>query len=243
MARREGEEISAGSMADIAFLLLIFFIVTTTMELEAGIPSNLPIKVELPPDFEFPEVKKRDVFAISINANNQLRVEEELHEIEDIGDLLYSYFSANMYNTNNDNNDQDWARYENRTIENCKAEIKLAKQELEENPDDIFIQSRILKWEKRLAVCESLPSGTFNEIHETAVIQIKQKAKTSYGTYIAVQNEIRVIINQVRDEKCKELYNGMSYKDLDSELEEDQEKIRVLRMLVPERIIEPPIKN
>lgn len=241
--RREGEEINAGSMADIAFLLLIFFIVTTTMELEAGIPSNLPIKVELPPDFEFPEVKKRDVFAISINSNNQLRVEEELHQLEDIGDMLYSYFTANMYNTDNANNDQDWARYENRTIEGCKEQIKLANIELEANPDDLMVQSRILKWEKRLSVCEALPNGTFNEIHETAVIQIKQKAKTSYGTYIAVQNELRKIINQVRDEKCKELFNGVSYYDLDSELEGDQEKIRILRVLVPERIIEPPIKN
>ena len=70
MARREGEEISAGSMADIAFLLLIFFIVTTTMELEAGIPQQLAMKVELPDDFPRPEVKQRDVFSISINGND-----------------------------------------------------------------------------------------------------------------------------------------------------------------------------
>ena len=66
MARREGEEISAGSMADIAFLLLIFFIVTTTMELEAGIPQTLPMKVDAPIDYIPPEVKKRDVFSISV---------------------------------------------------------------------------------------------------------------------------------------------------------------------------------
>ena len=92
-------------------------------------------------------------------------------------------------------------------------------------------------------VCQSLPDGKYREIHETAVIQIKQKAKTSYGMYIAIQNEVRQIINQVRDEKCKEIYNGLSYYDLDLELEEDQEKMKILRLLVPERIIEPPIKN
>jgi biopolymer transport protein ExbD len=51
MAKRELEEISAGSMADIAFLLLIFFLVTTTVEVDAGIGRNMPLKVDnlIPP--------------------------------------------------------------------------------------------------------------------------------------------------------------------------------------------------
>ena len=238
MARREGEEISAGSMADIAFLLLIFFIVTTTMELEAGIPQQLAMKVEVlnPPEFE---VKKRDVFSISINANDQLRVEDEAHEVEDIGEMIYMYFTANMYSET----DVKEARYLPNTKEAFKKAIKLSELDLVEAPEDIMIQSRLLKWEKRLMVCETLPDGGYREIHETAVIQVKQKAKTTYGMYIAVVNEVKKIVNKVRDEKCKEIFNGLSYYDLDLELDEDQEKLKVLRILVPERIIEPAIKN
>jgi len=239
MARREGEEISAGSMADIAFLLLIFFIVTTTMELEAGIPQQLAMKVELPPDFKRPDVKQRDVFSISINGNDQLYVEKELHEVEDISEMIYSYFTANM---NSETNVLE-ARYVPYTVEICKEAIKLGEQELAENPEDIMIESRLLKWEKRLMVCETLPDGGYREIHETAVIQVKQKAKTTYGMYIAVINEVKKIVNQVRDEKCKEIFNGLSYYDLDLKLDEDQEKMKILRILVPERIIEPAIKN
>ena len=241
MARREGEEISAGSMADIAFLLLIFFIVTTTMELEAGIPQTLPMKVDPPPGYVPPDVKKRDVFSISVNNNDQLYVEGEVHVIEDIEDMLYSYFTANMYDVNN--KDEDWARYVNFTSAQCKEEIKNAELELVEKPGDLLIQSRILKWEKRLGTCEFFPTKEYREIHETAVVQVKQKSNSSYGQYIQIQNEIGKVVNKVRDEKCKELFNGLSYYDLDLELEEDQEKLRILTILVPQRIIEPPIKN
>lgn len=239
MARREGEEISAGSMADIAFLLLIFFIVTTTMELEAGIPQQLAMKVELPPDFKPPDVKQRDVFSIAINGNDQLRVEKEDHQVEDLEEMVYKYFTANMFQ----DTDEAEARYVAYTTQSCKDAIKASEQELLASPEDLILQSRILKWEKRLMVCEALADGGYREIHETAVVQIKQKAKTSYGKYISVVNEVKKVINKVRDEKCKEIFNGLSYYDLDLELDEDQEKMKILRVLVPERIIEPAIKN
>ena len=57
---RPVNEINAGSMADIAFLLLIFFLVTTTMDIDTGITRKLPP----PPPDEMPDikVKERNIF-------------------------------------------------------------------------------------------------------------------------------------------------------------------------------------
>lgn len=76
MARRVAPEINAGSMADIAFLLLIFFLVTTTMDVDTGLTRKLPPPIE--EELENPpEVKERNVFQVLVNANDDLLVEGE----------------------------------------------------------------------------------------------------------------------------------------------------------------------
>jgi len=75
MAQRQKQEVNAGSMADIAFLLLIFFLVTTTMDTNTGLGTVLPPFLE-EPDTKNPPKNDRNVFEILVNANNQIMVEK-----------------------------------------------------------------------------------------------------------------------------------------------------------------------
>ena len=69
--RRNLPEINAGSMADIAFLLLIFFLVTTTMDVNSGIYRKLP-PWQNEKDEKPPEIHKRNIFVVLINKNNKI---------------------------------------------------------------------------------------------------------------------------------------------------------------------------
>ncbi|MFT4833355.1 MAG: biopolymer transport protein ExbD [Marinoscillum sp.] len=75
--KRPLPEVSSGSMADIAFLLLIFFLVTTTIANDKGIMLQLPPKPD--PNEPPPEVTKNDknIFKILANSNDQLLIEDE----------------------------------------------------------------------------------------------------------------------------------------------------------------------
>ncbi len=89
MPRRKGApEVNAGSMADIAFLLLIFFLVTTTIETDAGLDRMLP-PIE-PPDTDV-VIKQKNIFTVSINKSGQLLVEEELMSLEDLRDAAIAF--------------------------------------------------------------------------------------------------------------------------------------------------------
>jgi hypothetical protein len=82
MAKRSAPEVNAGSMADIAFLLLIFFLVTTTIETDRGISRKLP---PIPPeDIVPPVIKQKNIFTVIVNRNNDLLVEDELMELKDL---------------------------------------------------------------------------------------------------------------------------------------------------------------
>ena len=75
-------EINAGSMADIAFLLLIFFLVTTTIVEDKGITVKLPPWSEEEPDIQ--KLKERNVYSVLVNANNELLVRGEPMRVSDL---------------------------------------------------------------------------------------------------------------------------------------------------------------
>ena len=83
MSRRSAPEVNAGSMADIAFLLLIFFLITTTMNLPQVHEERLPQKS----DVEF-LLNERNVLQIMANTNDKIGIEGEFADITDIQNRL-----------------------------------------------------------------------------------------------------------------------------------------------------------
>ncbi|MBN2746071.1 MAG: biopolymer transporter ExbD [Bacteroidales bacterium] len=98
MASRKITEVNAGSMADIAFLLLIFFLVTTTMDVDSGISRKLPPPIP-PNQKKPPEVKKRNVFVVLINSADQLLLNGRQGSIRtlkrDVKEFLTPVYSGN----------------------------------------------------------------------------------------------------------------------------------------------------
>lgn len=79
---RMNNEVNAGSMADIAFLLLIFFLVTTTIAEDKGVLVKLPPWSTEPP--ETMKLKDRNVYSVLVNADNQLLVRGELASVDEL---------------------------------------------------------------------------------------------------------------------------------------------------------------
>jgi len=100
MAKREIQEINAGSMADIAFLLLIFFLVTTTMDTDTGILRQLPPMPEDESTQEQVNIRERNIFVVLVNRNNDLLVEDNVMNIRDLREATKEFID----NPNNDKN-------------------------------------------------------------------------------------------------------------------------------------------
>ncbi|OWY20945.1 biopolymer transporter ExbD [Sphingobacteriales bacterium UPWRP_1] len=90
---RKIPEINAGSMADIAFLLLIFFLVTTTMDVDKGLLTLLPPwSTEEPPDVKS---NRRNVLDILVNSRDQLLVKGQPLDLAELKDLTKKHVNNN----------------------------------------------------------------------------------------------------------------------------------------------------
>lgn len=190
MARRVLPEVNAGSMADIAFLLLIFFLVTTTMEVDTGIVRKLPPPV--PKDADNPIVNERNVFVVLINKNDQLAVKGELVDIDLLREKVIEFFT-------NPNDDSHLSVQVN-------IQDKIDDELANKDPD----QDKIAKYK---AVKEQIGSGT--NISK-GVVSLQNDRGTKYSKYIEVQNEIVGAINDLRDDLARQTW-GENFDDLNED--------------------------
>lgn len=84
---KQAPEVNAGSMADIAFLLLIFFLVTASIETDVGLNRILSRDSTDP----YMETKGRNLLEIGINAKNQLMVEGDILRLEELRTEVISF--------------------------------------------------------------------------------------------------------------------------------------------------------
>lgn len=93
-SRKAVPAVNAGSMADIAFLLLIFFLVTTTISDDTGIMSILP--KPCPPNIDCTgDIKERNIFSISLNKDGEILVNEEEMQITALREAVKSFIDNN----------------------------------------------------------------------------------------------------------------------------------------------------
>ena len=90
-SRRMNPSVNAGSMADIAFLLLIFFLVSTEIMNEKGIPIILPPYSEN----SGPSVTS-NLYEIWINSQNELLVDKVEMDISQVKDATKKFVYANV---------------------------------------------------------------------------------------------------------------------------------------------------
>ena len=91
MASRKTPEINAGSMADIAFLLLIFFLVTTTMDVDKGLQRRLP-PMPVPKQKEVDQkVNRRNIIVVKINSNDRILAGTQPIDISQLKDKIVEF--------------------------------------------------------------------------------------------------------------------------------------------------------
>ena len=227
-AKQPPGEINAGSMADIAFLLLIFFLVTTTMDTDAGILRLLPPVVDEP---VISDVNKRNVYEVLVNDADMLLVEGEMMDIKQLRAGAKEFMTNPSNDLNLPEKHKVTAAECQQMIAQNKAGVASASSETEKQA----FQDLVNKWEDRLNAVRLL--GEYMELPNSALISLQTGSKTSYDMYVNVQNELEGAIRELRDELSKEKF-GRKFTDLDEKKDEDQERIKAIRMVYPQRVSE-----
>lgn len=252
MAKREIPEINAGSMADIAFLLLIFFLVTTTMDKDQAFLRAIPKKVENPPPPK--PIEKRDICAIKANSNDQLLFRDEiLRDADEISDKVVEYYRFNEKQNDLQSNYPLYTRVSKKQIdvEMDKLNLEIEALEADPNTDPAILTYKLEalnEWTNKSNSLKLYGQSSLPEVSAQAHVRLEVQKNTSYELFTKLHTEVQEAIYVLRDEASRKLWN-MSYQvltkrvDLDPKNMEDKARLDLLKLLYNVRIIEVTPKN
>lgn len=247
MAKREIPEINAGSMADIAFLLLIFFLVTTTMDKDQAYIRSIPKKIEVNQD-EIIDVEKRNILPIRANFNNELMVRTELMQNpDDISERVIEFYTKNEKKNDPLNNFPMYSRTSLSEIESQLKAAEAAAEEVENTPgamQDIidFKWRQVEEWENKKKALKLYGKSELPEIHFQAHVRIEVQQATEYALFAKIQSELEEAIFELRDRAAQDVF-GESYGTIQRRYSMDKDKVDkdkmdLLKILYPDRFIE-----
>lgn len=87
---KEDIEIPSASLADIAFLLLIFFLVCTTIDVDKGLKLVLP-----PPDVTEEKIQKKNILNILVNDVGEVLLDNQIVNVRDIERIVRDKMAEN----------------------------------------------------------------------------------------------------------------------------------------------------
>jgi biopolymer transport protein ExbD len=254
MSKRDIPEINAGSMADIAFLLLLFFLVTTTMDKDQAYLRDIPQKIDVPP--EDIEIEERNILKIEANSQNQLKVRDAYPDPSEISDLIMEFYT---HSEKENDLTANYPLYSTATLELCREKMAALDEQIDAadaagDADLVtFLISAQDEWLKKEKAIQLLIAQTgiteLREISKQAHIKIVVQKATTYGIYTQIHNEIQEALNTLKNKKCKELfgesytYMKFRYNQNPDENPDDRPKIDLIDILYPGKIIEVEPKN
>jgi len=226
MGRRESSEVNAGSMADIAFLLLIFFLVTSEMTREAGMFQLLPEKTEDKPE-QNKKIKDRNVIEVLVNNNNDILFENEEVSLGEIPNLVKEMIL-------NEGNNDKWPESRAVTEEELQKLIDRNRVDLENATESRIrsIAKKLRKSELRMQALEIFGEYFRKSSH---VINMQATQGASYDTYIKLKDKLKQAYTSLRNDLAKNKLQGRGWDDLT--LDEKQ----MLKMVYKENISEAPV--
>ncbi|MDT3366054.1 MAG: biopolymer transporter ExbD [Bacteroidota bacterium] len=211
-------QINSSSTADIAFLLLCYFLMTTTMDQQLGIERQMP-PMQTAEKLQNQKAHKRNLLQVKISAHAEAYVQggtgyfkQVTNDIDLIREIAYEFFGNGLRNI---------------------------PRHLEGRPRELNISDELLPEREVTDIPEfaKFNGGSPAFAVSKGIISLQYNVNTSYETFIAVQNALVAGVNEVRRAFCQE-YLKKDFEDLTKE-----ELDRVVKKAIPQNISESDPKD